>query len=169
MARDLAAARELAVDLAVAAGRLQLERRGEVVVGSKAHANDLVSDVDLASEKLIVRLDVKAAAKVTDFVFGFGLFNADGVCVYGTNTDLEDLDPSEIDGGGQVDFVIEPLGLIEGTYKIDVAVHRRDGYPYDYHRLLYTFRVKSRTKDVGIFRPPHRWVFSDGVKLITRI
>jgi myo-inositol-1(or 4)-monophosphatase len=54
VARDLAAARELAVDLAVAAGRLQLERRGEVVVGSKAHANDLVSDVDLASEKLIV-------------------------------------------------------------------------------------------------------------------
>ncbi len=64
---------------------------------------------------------------------------------------------------------IEPLGLIEGTYKIDVAVHRRDGYPYDYHRLLYTFRVKSRTKDVGIYRPPHRWVFSDGVKLTTRI
>jgi myo-inositol-1(or 4)-monophosphatase len=54
VARDLAAARELAVDLAVAAGRLQLERRGAVVVSSKAHANDLVSDVDLASEKLIV-------------------------------------------------------------------------------------------------------------------
>ena len=48
-------ARELAaIDLAVAAGRLQVERRGSVVVGSKAHANDLVSDVDLASEKLIV-------------------------------------------------------------------------------------------------------------------
>jgi ABC-type polysaccharide/polyol phosphate transport system ATPase subunit len=122
-----------------------------------------------ANETLVVRLDVKAAAPVTDFVFGFGLFNADGVCVYGTNTDLEDLDPAEINGGGRVDFVIEPLGLIEGTYKIDVAVHRRDGYPYDYHRLLYTFRVKSRTKDVGIYRPPHRWVFSDGVKLTTRI
>jgi myo-inositol-1(or 4)-monophosphatase len=52
--RDLAAARELAVDLALAAGRLQVERRGTVVVGSKAHANDLVSDVDLASEKLII-------------------------------------------------------------------------------------------------------------------
>ena len=26
-----------------------------------------------------------------------------------------------------------------GTYKLDVAVHKRDGYPYDYHRLLYTF------------------------------
>jgi myo-inositol-1(or 4)-monophosphatase len=52
--RDLAPARELAVDLAVAAGRLQIARRGTVAVGSKAHANDLVSDVDLASEKLIV-------------------------------------------------------------------------------------------------------------------
>jgi myo-inositol-1(or 4)-monophosphatase len=51
--RDLAAARELAVDLAAAAGRLQVARRGTVVVGSKAHANDLVSDVDLASEELI--------------------------------------------------------------------------------------------------------------------
>jgi hypothetical protein len=38
--------------------------------------------------------------------------------------------------------------LIEGTYKLDVAVHKRDGYPYDYHRLLYTFRVKSRTQEV---------------------
>jgi myo-inositol-1(or 4)-monophosphatase len=52
--RDLGVARELAIDLAVVAGRLQVERRGTVVVGTKAHANDLVSDVDLASEKRIV-------------------------------------------------------------------------------------------------------------------
>jgi myo-inositol-1(or 4)-monophosphatase len=55
MGRDLEAARELATELAVAAGRLQLDRRHSVVVGArKAHANDLVSDVDLASERLIV-------------------------------------------------------------------------------------------------------------------
>src|SRR5215213_3641877 len=55
MSRDLEAARNLAVDLAVAAGQLQLERRDTVVAGgTKAHANDLVSEVDLASERLIV-------------------------------------------------------------------------------------------------------------------
>jgi myo-inositol-1(or 4)-monophosphatase len=55
MDRDLEAARDLAIDLAVAAGRLQVERRSTVVAGgTKAHANDLVSDVDLASERLIV-------------------------------------------------------------------------------------------------------------------
>ena len=145
-------------------GSREVEIAGVTLIGDEGPGH-----VFHANEKLIVRLAVTAASPVTDFVFGFGLFNADGVCVYGTNTDLEDLDPAEINGSGQVDFVIDPLGLIEGTYKIDVAVHRRDGYPYDYHRLLYTFRVKSRTKDVGIYRPPHRWVFSDGVKLTTRI
>jgi myo-inositol-1(or 4)-monophosphatase len=54
MSRDLEAARGLAIELAVAAGRLQVERRGTVDIGTKAHANDLVSDVDLASERLIV-------------------------------------------------------------------------------------------------------------------
>ncbi len=122
-----------------------------------------------SGEQLTVRLAVRAEAPVTDFVFGFGLFNVDGVCCYGTNTDLEELDPEKISGTGQVDFVIDSLDLTEGTYKVDVAVHRRDGYPYDYHRLLYTFRVKSRTQDVGIYRPPHRWVFSQGVKLTPRI
>jgi ABC-type polysaccharide/polyol phosphate transport system ATPase subunit len=145
-------------------GSREVEIAGVTLIGDEGPGH-----IFHANEKLIVRLDVKSAAPVTDFVFGFGLFNADGVCVYGTNTDVEDLDPQEISGAGQVDLVIEPLGLIEGTYKIDVAVHRRDGYPYDYHRLLYTFRVKSRTKDVGIYRPPHSWVFSQGVKLTTRI
>ncbi|WP_306214730.1 inositol monophosphatase family protein [Actinoplanes sp. RD1] len=55
MDRDLHAAHELAVSLAVRAGRLQLERRDTLRVGApKAHVNDVVSDVDIASEQLIV-------------------------------------------------------------------------------------------------------------------
>jgi fructose-1,6-bisphosphatase/inositol monophosphatase family enzyme len=47
---DLAAV----VDIAERAGRLQVQRRPSLVVkGTKAHGNDLVSDVDLASEQLI--------------------------------------------------------------------------------------------------------------------
>ena len=57
------------------------------------------------------------------------------------------------------------LPISEGTYKVDVAVHKRDGAPYDYHRLLYTFRVKSRIKDVGVYRPRHTWAFSSAVKI----
>ena len=68
--------------------------------------------------------------------------------------------PAGEKGAVQAAFVIDRLDLVEGTYKLDVAVHKRDGFPYDYHRLLNTFRVKSRTKDVGIYRPRHEWKFA---------
>jgi len=35
--------------------------------------------------------------------------------------------------------------------------------PYDYHRLLYSFRVASPLKDTGIYRPQHRWLFDGGI------
>jgi ABC-type polysaccharide/polyol phosphate transport system ATPase subunit len=117
-----------------------------------------------AGDPLAIRVKVRAAEPTDDFVFGIGLFNADGVCCYGTNTYLEDMNPERLTGDAEATFSIESLDLVEGTYKLDVAVHKRDGFPYDYHRLLYTFRVKSRVHDVGIYRPRHRWSFSSGVR-----
>ncbi len=114
-------------------------------------------------DAMSIRLRVRAARPTDDFVFGIGLFNADGVCCYGTNTYLEEMNPQRLAGEADVTFAIDSLDLVEGTYKLDVAVHKRDGFPYDYHRLLYTFRVKSRTQDVGIYRPRHRWTFSGDV------
>ncbi len=116
-----------------------------------------------AGEPMAIRVRVRAAHAVDDFVFGVGLFNAEGVCCYGTNTYLEEMTPQRLDGDADATFAIDSLELVEGTYKVDVAIHKRDGFPYDYHRLLYTFRVKSRVRDVGIYRPRHRWTFSPNV------
>ncbi len=121
-----------------------------------------------SGEPLAIRMQLRAAKPMRDFVFGMGLFNAEGVCVYGTNTDLEGFVPVSFNGTGTVTLHLDSLHLVEGTYKLDVAVHSRDNVAYDYHRLLYTFRVKSRIKDVGIYRPPHRWSFSEGVRLDTQ-
>ena len=118
-----------------------------------------------SGDPLEVRIEVAAKEKTTDFVFGLGLFNADNVCVYGTNTNLEEFQPTEIEGSAIVTFKIDKLDLVEGTYRLDLAAHKADGYPYDYHRLLYTFRVKSRIRDVGIYRPDHSWSFDGGIKL----
>jgi ABC-type polysaccharide/polyol phosphate transport system ATPase subunit len=114
-----------------------------------------------SGERLEVRLRLRAPVAIVDFVVGIGIFNAEGVCCYGTNTNIEELTGVQIHGDAEAIFSIESLDLVEGTYKLDVAVHKADGYPYDYHRLLHTFRVKSRTKDVGIYRPKHAWRFSD--------
>jgi ABC-type polysaccharide/polyol phosphate transport system ATPase subunit len=116
-----------------------------------------------SGDPMSIRLKVVAHAPATDFVFGVSLFNIDGVCCYGTNTFIEQMDPLSLEGEVEVTFAIETLELVEGTYKLDVAVHTCDGYPYDYHRLLYTFRVKSRTPDAGIYRPRHHWSFAGPV------
>ncbi len=129
---------------------------------------DEVTHIFHTGEPVTLRLKVHAPLEVKDFVFGVGIFNAEGVSIYGTNTDIEEYVAESLVGDVDVRFQIEGLDLVEGTYKLDVAVHRRDGAPYDYHRLLYTFRVKSRVKDVGIYRPRHTWAFSPGVRFTFR-
>ena len=139
-------------------------REVEITEVTLRGANGEASHLFQAGDAMEVRLKTRAHHPVRDFVFGVGMFNADGICCYGTNTNIEELEPSEINGEGEIRFQIDSLDLVDGTYKIDVAAHRLDGYPYDYHRLLYTFRVKSRTRDVGIYRPRHHWSFSPTIR-----
>jgi ABC-type polysaccharide/polyol phosphate transport system ATPase subunit len=121
-----------------------------------------------SGESMEIQIRIKAIKRVSDFAFGVGFFNVDGVCCYGTNTTIEKFQASEFSGEGVVTFKIENLDLVEGTYKLDVAVHSEKGMPYDYHRLLYTFRIKSNLKDVGIYRPVHRWEFSPAIHFETK-
>jgi hypothetical protein len=112
-----------------------------------------------------IRLRIRAKHAVSDFVFGVALFNTEGVCCYGTNTHIDGARPQTLSGEAEVGFAIDHLDLVEGSYKLDVAVHRENGTPYDYHRLLYEFRVTSGVKDLGIYRAPHRWTMSGGVRI----
>jgi hypothetical protein len=121
------------------------------------------SRVFYSGERVEVRMTLRPKKPLTDFVVGIGIFNVDGLCCYGTNTDIEELKADALTGEAQVTFVIDALELVQGTYKFDVALHKLDGFPYDYHRLLYSFRVKSRTQDVGLYRPRHTWKFSGAV------
>ena len=138
-------------------------REVEVTSVSLVAADGEAAHVFHTGDPLTVKIGYRAHEPTRDFVFGLGIFNGDGVCCYGTNTNLEELEPDRLSGEGEVRFVVDRLDLVEGTYKFDVAVHKLDGFPYDYHRQLYTIRVKAKQKDVGIYRPPHRWEFTGDV------
>jgi ABC-type polysaccharide/polyol phosphate transport system ATPase subunit len=140
-------------------------REIEIVQVRLTGGNNETSHIFQSGERLAVHLTVRVHQPTSDVVFGIGLYNAEGVTCYGTNTHLEQLQLEEIRGDGEVTFTIDSLDLVDGTYKLDVAVHKRDGYPYDYHRQLHTFRVKSRTQDVGIYRPRHSWSFSPSIRM----
>jgi len=110
-------------------------------------------------ERMTVEMSYQVHRPLVRPVFGIGIFRADGVECYGSNTHIERLEGARVNYEGKVRCEIERLDLIEGSYYFDVAVHAEDGRAYDYQRQVCPFEVRSGIKDVGIFRPPHRWVF----------
>ena len=143
-------------------------REVEIEAVSLRGADGSAKHIFSTGEAVTVLLKVKSTGTIKDFVFGVAIFNADGVCCYGTNTDLEELEPVTLSGEGEVRFVIPQLQLIEGTYFLDVAAHQRDGYPFDYHRALHQFRIQSRVNDVGVYRPIHQWEFTSNIVMRPR-
>ena len=116
-----------------------------------------------AGTPVTIDLDVDARVPQDDFVFGLGIYHADGTCVYGTNTDLEGYASQHIEGAARVRFVMPSLDLVAGTYRIDAAVHTRNGRAFDYRRNVIRIVVGSRTHDVGVYRPKHDWKFEGGI------
>jgi ABC-type polysaccharide/polyol phosphate transport system ATPase subunit len=116
-----------------------------------------------AGTAVIFDLDIEVRVPQEDFVFGLGIYHADGTCVYGTNTDVEGYVPESIEGAVRVRFVIASLDLVAGTFRIDVAVHTRNGRAFDYRRNVMRIVVGSRVHDAGVYRPKHDWRFDGAV------
>ena len=118
-----------------------------------------------AGTAVTIDVDVEVRVPQDDFVFGIGIYHADGTCVYGTNTDLEGFAPQRLDANGRLQFVMPSLDLVAGGYRLDVAVHTRNGRAFDYRRGVLRFVVGSRLHDIGVYRPQHDWRFSGGIAL----
>mgnify|MGYP001051472686 CR=1 FL=1 len=117
------------------------------------------------NEPFTIEFNVNSKTEEKDFVFGIGIFNTEGIQCYGSNTLIEDFKSQSIKGKGKIKISISNINLINGTYFIDLAVHKRDGYPFDYHHFQYTFKITSIYRDVGIARISHEWEFSKNIKI----
>jgi len=141
-------------------------RRAEVVT-----ARLLVGDGDRAEERyhfecgepVTFEIEAEAGEELTDFVFGVGVHTPRGVECWGTNTDLAGFRARRLEGRARVRLVCPGLRLAPGEYLADVAVHARDGTPYDYRRKLFAFSVTARERGVGLYFPEHRWEAEGGV------
>jgi ABC-type polysaccharide/polyol phosphate transport system ATPase subunit len=138
---------------------------GEVILKRVALAdpqgNELVALG--AGVSVTIDMDVEVRVPQDDFVFGIGIYHADGTCVYGTNTDLEGFLPTQLQANGRVRFVMPSLDLVAGSYRIDAAVHTRNGRAFDYRRGVIRFVVGARVHDIGVYRPKHEWKFDGGI------
>jgi len=119
-------------------------------------------------EPLNIEFDVCAKKKEKDFVFGLAILNSEGVNCYGSNTLIDNLKADEISENGKVTISIPALNLVNGTYFLNLAVHKRDGFPFDYHHFMYNFKVTSKHRDIGIARVLHQWNFPENIKFEKR-
>lgn len=104
-----------------------------------------------------ITISYKINEKVTDYVFGIGIHRADGLMMFGTNTDIEKVQIPLSETDGAITFKASRLGFLEGKYTLDVAVHRTDGYPFDYRKNVIAFSVQTSQRFVGVSLPEYTW------------
>jgi ABC-type polysaccharide/polyol phosphate transport system ATPase subunit len=114
-------------------------------------------------EPVTVEISASPSRPLADFVFGVGLFTPEDVCVHGSNTEIDGLRAARFDGPARVRLTIARCDLGPGTYLLDVAIHARNGTPYDYWRGACRFRVDSPRTEAGIWAPEREWAAEGGV------
>jgi lipopolysaccharide transport system ATP-binding protein len=110
-------------------------------------------------DRAVFEIHARAAQPLADFVFGIAVNTPRGFECWGTNTDLLGYVPGRLAGEVVVRVTCPALRLAPGEYTVDVAVHARDGAPYDYLRRALEFTVTAAARGVGVYFPEHRWDF----------
>ncbi len=117
----------------------------------------------VSGDRAVFEISARADQPLADFVFGVAINTPRGFECWGTNTDLAGFVPAEMAGEVVVRLTCPALRLAPGEYTLDVAVHARDGAPYDYQRRALGFTVTAATGGAGVYFPEHRWEFTGGV------
>lgn len=108
-------------------------------------------------DPMTIRIFYHAHKKVSDPVFGISLYSEKRENLFGTNTELKNVELYTIEGKGHVDLMIEKIPMIAGRFLLTVAVHTRDQKPYDWHDKQYFFDVIPTCRNVGLFEVPCKW------------
>lgn len=108
-----------------------------------------------------IQIDYKVDDPIEDVAFGIAIYRTDGVSCYGTNTMIDKLDKLHLVCDGTMEFAIDALTLLPGTYLLDVAIQSDNGMPMDYYKKAYKFEMFSNIEDVGISRIKHHWILCE--------
>ncbi|MGH9441934.1 MAG: ABC transporter ATP-binding protein [Thermoanaerobaculia bacterium] len=115
-----------------------------------------------AGEPFAVQFRGRANGTLEDLVAGVQISKIDGTVVFGSNTLIDRYDPGAVSGSFSATLRFESADLAAGAYSLDVAVHRRDGAPYDYRSGIVRFDVFAPEATAGVWRPIRAWKIEPG-------
>jgi len=111
-------------------------------------------------EPFTIHIDYTAGEVLTDAVVGLAIYRSDQTYVYGTNTLIDSSAPVVLNQKGSIDLIIDCLPVTNGDYTIDLALHKPDGFNYDFWREICTLRIRDSRETPGVIHLPHRWGIS---------
>lgn len=105
---------------------------------------EITSKLETGSVFNIV-VDLESKTYLSDFVIGFSIRNLMGVVMYGTNTNLMEVQLPELTQGQSMiaSFKI-PCYLNKGVYTLTIGVHSQEGISYDWMDEILVFEVVNR-------------------------
>jgi hypothetical protein len=114
---------------------------------------------------MIARIYYYAVEKVENPVFGAAIYRDDGIHINGPNTKLANYAIPQVEGQGYVEYGIENLNLLPGTYDFSAVVYDEGAtQAYDHQHRLYNFAVRAgKVKErYGVSYLPSRWAHYPG-------
>lgn len=108
-------------------------------------------------EKVELEIYYKVNKPLEEYVFGMGFYTLEGLCIYGSNTQLDDMIVEHKKDRGVVKFFIPSLPLLTGIYGLNIAVVDQNGTPMDFIRNYCNFNVVSDDRSSGIIEVNHVW------------
>ncbi|MCA1578843.1 MAG: ABC transporter ATP-binding protein [Acidobacteria bacterium] len=125
--------------------------RAEIMAVSLRNASQQPIEFVETGEEVEIRVRVLFHAPAEVPVCGFLIRNRHGIHIYGTNTELQQLDFGEAAAGDvfEVSFVFH-CWLAPDTYSLTFAIHSADGISFDWIDGALFFRVMSPVTVEGV-------------------
>lgn len=140
-------------------GEVRIER-AEVLGGDRQPTN-----VFRSGDPLIVRIWYHAPKPIESPAFGVSLYDEAGNRLNGPNTVWSKAGLDQIEGRGMVEYIVDALPLLSGTYDLTVAVYDHlVSHPYDHwHRMASISVIPGlHEQQDGVVYIPCRWEHRPG-------
>ena len=108
-------------------------------------------------ERFTVRIGYTAKAQLENSVVGIAIYKSDLTYMYGTNSLIDMSQPITLHEQGTIDLEIDYLPVANDSYTIDLALHRPDGFNYDFWREICTVTISDKINPPGLIHLPHHW------------
>lgn len=113
------------------------------------------------AESFTIRIDYTAQKEFPNAVVGVAIYKSDQTYIYGTNTLIDSSEPVTLHTSGTIDLQVNSFPVADGTYSVDLALHRPDGFNFDFYKDVFKLNIAATVPTPGIIHLPHRWSFSE--------